>query len=76
MTREERIHGSSPPSEGTRSEDKIDRRLIDLAWRAETESAARRSDRYVTALVADFAWLYVDQFAEWERHRGAEAARQ
>ena len=77
MTREQAIYGGSGPQENRpRSEDFIDARLIALAWRRETEPLARRQDRYNTMKTAAHAWLYVDQFREWQRHRGAACAFQ
>jgi hypothetical protein len=64
------------PGRDNRFEDEIDCALIGLAWRTETEPANRRPDRYDTPKLATFAWLYVDQFREWSRHRGAAAAFQ
>jgi hypothetical protein len=70
MTREEAIYGGSGPQEDRpRSEDRVDALLIALRWRQLTEPPARRPDRYDTAKTAAFAWLYVDQYREWQRHR-------
>jgi hypothetical protein len=56
----------------TRFEDEIDRDLIAHRFRVYTEPAARRSLRYDTAANASYAWLYLDTFAEWSRHRGKD----
>jgi hypothetical protein len=71
MTREERIYGDSSRFQpGNRTDDKVDAALIALAWRRETEPASKRANRYDTAKTASHAWLYIDQFREWSRHRG------
>ena len=62
--------------EGTSTEDKIDAEVIAWKWRGLTEPPARRALRYNVSAIAAHGWLYMDQFREWSRHRGAEAARQ
>jgi hypothetical protein len=53
----------------TRSEDEIDRELIATSWRLLTEPTNRRALRYDTAANATYAWLFIDMFDEWNRHR-------
>jgi hypothetical protein len=54
----------------TRTEDEIDRELIAHSFRLLTEPASRRALRYDTLANATYAWLFIDQFDEWSRHRG------
>ena len=67
---------SPRPVEENQLDESQDKLLIERRWRKFTTPTARRNLRYDTSKLAGYAWLFIDNFAEWSRHRGAARMQQ
>ncbi len=57
-------------------EELIDKARVERSWREFTDPPAQRPNRYDAGQIAAYTWLFMDKFAEWSRHRGADAQLQ